>query len=176
MEQPLVVPDAAGKHQPKFSLKAARKEFFILFDWLQEICQYRKFEDFVYISDHKPGEIRLKIFTKDHFYSIVGRPPKATPCDCKKCGGHETMFRYLVASTPEYDWMKCDKCGLTEKNAGYLGTYGHCRKGRAGEAWTRGNDLPDGPYNRMTWNAFKDRLISYEIVKVVRNSPDVNER
>jgi len=64
----------------------------------------------------------------------------------------------------------------TEKPNGYFGTFGHCRKPRAGEDWTRGNDLPDGSYSKETWDAFKDKLISYELVKVVRNSPDKKEK
>ena len=55
---------------------------------------------------------------------------------------------------------------------GYLGTYGQVRKPRAGENWTRGSDLPDGNYSKETWDSFKDCLIAYELVKVVRQSPD----
>ena len=59
-----------------------------------------------------------------------------------------------------------------ERPRGYLGTYGQVRKPRAGEDWTRGSDLPDGGYNKETWDSFKDCLIAYELVRVVRHSPN----
>ena len=68
------------------------------------------------------------------------------------------------------------KLPTDEKPSGYLGTYVNNRKPRAGENWTRGNDLPDGSYSKETWNAFKNSLISYELVKVVRNSADKREK
>lgn len=49
---------------------------------------------------------------------------------------------------------------------GYLGCITSCRKPRAGEDWTRGNDLPDGKLTRETWENIKDGIIRYEIVKL----------
>ena len=138
-QKALEVPDVARKYQPKYSLEVL-KEFPHLHKWLEELSRYRKLEDYIYISDYKKGEIRVKIFTKDHYYTIVAKLPN-------------------------------DK-----KPNGYLGTYGNCRKPRAGEEWTRGNDLPDGSYSRETWEAFIASLVSYELVKVVRNSPSVEEK
>jgi hypothetical protein len=48
----------------------------------------------------------------------------------------------------------------------YLGCGANSRKTRAGEDWHRGNDLPDGPFNHETWEAIKDAIISYELVKL----------
>ncbi len=138
MKKPLNVPDVARKHQPKFKIETL-KEFPELYDWLKELGRFRKLEDYIYISDHKKDEIRLKIFTKEHSYMIVVQLPSE------------------------------------ENPKGYLGTYSQCRKPRAGEEWTRGNDLPDGIYSKETWNNFKNCLIAHELVKVVRNSPNKDE-
>jgi hypothetical protein len=40
------------------------------------------------------------------------------------------------------------------------------RKQRPGEDWTRGNDLPDGPFNRETWDNIREAIIRYELVKL----------
>ena len=139
MLKPLEVPDVAKKHQPKWSLEVL-KEFPLLHKWLEELSWYKKLEDYIYISNYKKGEIQLKIFTKNYYYTIVAKLPKK------------------------------------EKPYGYLGTYGNCRKPRAGEEWTRGNDLSDGEYSRDTWEAFKNNLIFFELVRVVRNSPNKGEK
>ena len=65
-----------------------------------------------------------------------------------------------------------------EGNKGYMGCVVSCRKPRAGEDWTRGNDLPDGPYSYETWIKIKNAIIKKELVKVakkVRNVPDTIE-
>ena len=50
----------------------------------------------------------------------------------------------------------------------YLGCTALSRKPRAGETWHRGNDLPDGKFNRKTWEAIKNRIIGYELVKIMK--------
>lgn len=50
----------------------------------------------------------------------------------------------------------------------YLGCQVSCRKPRAGETWTRGNDLPDGKFSRETWEKIKNAVIRYELVKVMK--------
>ena len=50
------------------------------------------------------------------------------------------------------------------KDNGYLGCVASTRKPRAGEDWTRGNDLADGPFNRETWEKIKNDIIAYELV------------
>jgi len=139
MKKALGVPDVARKHQPKYGLEVL-KEFPELYKWLKELSRYRKLEDYIYISDYKKGEIRVKIFTKDHCYTIVAILPSE------------------------------------KRLEGYFGTYANCRKARAGEDWTRGSDLPDGEYKRETWERFIAAMVSYEMVKVVRNSPDEDEK
>ena len=48
----------------------------------------------------------------------------------------------------------------------YLGCTATTRKPRAGEDWNRGNDLPDGKFNKRTWEAIKNAIIRYELVKL----------
>ncbi len=50
----------------------------------------------------------------------------------------------------------------------YFGCQISDRKPRAGEDWTRGNDLADGKFNQETWNRIKNDIISYELVKVAK--------
>jgi len=46
---------------------------------------------------------------------------------------------------------------------GYLGCQVSMRKARAGESWTRGNDLPDGPLDRETWDKILKAIVIYEL-------------
>jgi len=60
----------------------------------------------------------------------------------------------------------------TNQDDSYLGCIANTRKSRAGEDWSRGNDLADGSYSAKTWQEIKDDILAYELVKVVNNSPD----
>lgn len=51
------------------------------------------------------------------------------------------------------------------EDQGYLGCIASNRYPRLGEHWRRGNDLPDGPLTRETWEKIKDAIISYELVE-----------
>lgn len=46
---------------------------------------------------------------------------------------------------------------------GYLGASAATRKARAGEDWNRGNDLPDGPFNKRTWERIRNSIIGFEL-------------
>lgn len=48
----------------------------------------------------------------------------------------------------------------------YLGCTVSATFFRPGENWTRGNDLPDGKFSRETWEAIKDAIIRYELLKL----------
>jgi hypothetical protein len=54
----------------------------------------------------------------------------------------------------------------------YLGCQVSERKPRAGENWTRGNDLSDGSFNAETWREIKDDIISYELVNIAKKQRD----
>lgn len=160
----LEFPCAFYKPTPKYSLEVL-DDFPEFENWLNEISRFDKVKDFirktnnfVFISDYKEKErITIRIFTKDHQYSISARLPKMT----------EEM-EYKMKQGDKYDES------ITKDN-GYLGCIVQSRKPRAGESWNRGNDLADGSYSENTWKKIKDDIIAYEMVKVVRNSKDIDE-
>ena len=121
------------------ALEVLQHKYAELAQWLRPLCRYDKIEDFV-IIDYKDKTLYLKLFTKDHSYRISARLP-----DCEKLGN-----------------------GKMISVDGYLGCQGQIRKPRAGEDWTRGNDLPDGPYTKETWDKIIYAIIAYELVKVVK--------
>jgi hypothetical protein len=53
-----------------------------------------------------------------------------------------------------------------ERPLGYLGCVVSSRKPRAGETWTRGNDLSDGQLTIETWHRILGDIVSFEMVKV----------
>jgi hypothetical protein len=69
---------------------------------------------------------------------------------------------YLYTDEYHYQIVAIDR----DKDDGYLGCQVSSRKPRAGEDWTRGNDLPDGPFTRDTWNKILNSMISYELIKL----------
>jgi hypothetical protein len=46
---------------------------------------------------------------------------------------------------------------------GYLGCIATTRKERVGEFWNRGSDLPDGKYEKKTFDAIIQSIVSYEM-------------
>lgn len=50
-----------------------------------------------------------------------------------------------------------------EGNSGYLGCTASTRKNRVGEDWNRGSDLPDGKYNKKTFDAIVRRIVANEL-------------
>ena len=50
----------------------------------------------------------------------------------------------------------------------YLGCTVSARMPRAGEDWTRRNDLPDGKFTRETWDKIKNAIVRYELVKIIK--------
>lgn len=64
-----------------------------------------------------------------------------------------------------------------EMKKGRIECVANARKSRAGETWTRGNDLADGPFTRKTLERIKNRIIAYELIKLSVRSiqPPVNE-
>ena len=60
-----------------------------------------------------------------------------------------------------------------EGDEGYLGCQVSTRKARPGENWMRGNDLPDGPFNKKTWNSIITGIVRYELTKLsIYKKPD----
>lgn len=48
----------------------------------------------------------------------------------------------------------------------YLGCIATARMPRAGEDWSRGNDLPDGNFSQETFDNIMKAIVGYEVVKV----------
>ena len=85
---------------------------------------------------------------------LAGNEPKS------RTKGYEfytSVYKYSIRAVDRYG------------KKGYLGCSSSTRKNRAGEGWNRGNDLPDGPFNKDTWNSILRRIIKYEAVPL---SPD----
>ena len=60
-----------------------------------------------------------------------------------------------------------DNCYQITAANGYLGCTVSKRKSRPGESWTRGNDLPDGPFGRATFIDILGAIVCYELKEVV---------
>ena len=121
------------------ALEVLREDFPELAQWIKPLCRFNKdFEDFIE-ADYKEKKLYLKIYTKEHKYNISAR------LDVGKLGNGEMLAI-----------------------DGYLGCIGTVRKPRAGEDWTRGNDLADGSYSKETWDRIVRDILAYELVKVVK--------
>jgi len=112
-------------------------------EWLKEICPWDNIEDYIVFREPPPKEWKLK--KKISMFSQ---------------GFDEDAIR-IVIYTKNYSY------GIKAKET-YLGCIAGVRKPRAGESWTRGSDLPDGKFNRETWEKIKNAIIRYEVVKVMK--------
>ena len=67
-----------------------------------------------------------------------------------------------------YTNTKSYSLSVREPYAGssYLGCIADARTPRAGETWTRGNDLHDGPLSPETWHRILADIVAYEMVEV----------
>ncbi len=77
-------------------------------------------------------------------------------------------------SVDTYFYTRDNRYSITASET-YLGCQVSSRKPRAGEDWTRGNDLPDGKFNEETWNEIKNAIISYELVKIAKKEKQTPE-
>jgi hypothetical protein len=136
------------------ALSLLREQFSELGGWLKPLCRFNKIEDFV-LADYKENRLRLKIYTKDHSYSISIQLPEAN-----KIG--------------EGKLKKGDEAEVI--NDGYIGCIAQTRKPRAGEEWNRGNDLADGSYSKETFEEIVHDILAYELVKVLKpQTKDIEE-
>jgi hypothetical protein len=83
----------------------------------------------------------------------------------------EDHFKFILQDRKDkfniHFFTKNNRYSITANND-YLGCQVSNRKPRAGEDWTRGNDLPDGKFNEQTWIKIKNAIISYELVKIAK--------
>lgn len=126
-----------------YPLNSLPQEYGEMISWLQEVSRFSKVEDFVQ-AECRSNSMVFHLYTHDYRYTISCRP---------------------------MNYHKVEKEGdkiVAECNMGtYLGCTVSCRKPRAGEDWTRGNDLSDGKYCYETWQKIKNDIIAFELVKVV---------
>ena len=74
---------------------------------------------------------------------------------------------FLKFYTGRYEYKISIRRWTDKKNdGGYLGCMVQNRSPRAGETWTRGNDLPDGKYSHHTWYAILSAIVSFEMVEL----------
>lgn len=79
-------------------------------------------------------------------------------------GSPEEVYRSFCFFTRDhqYNIVAIDRPG----EDGYLGCQVSTRKPRAGEDWNRGNDLPDGPFTKDTWDNIVRGIVRYELVQL----------
>jgi len=80
-------------------------------------------------------------------------------------GNEESIKRKICLYTQENRYFIV-AVEYSNGNKDYLGCQVSSRKARAGEDWIRGNDLPDGPFTRKTWDTIINAIVSYELVKL----------
>lgn len=91
----------------------------------------------------------------------------------KELNGKSVMY-IIFTETYKYNIVVAEhKKNILDdgKVLSYLGCQVSSRKPRAGETWTRGNDLPDGPLTRETWEKIKTSILKYELVKIECSNP-----
>lgn len=107
--------------------------------WINSICRYSESENYI-LTDYKElEEDKVKI----NFYTKENK--------------------YLISARLPRKGSK------RLRDNGYLGCIVITRKPRAGESWSRGSDLPDGPYSKETWDKIVNGILAYELVKVIKN-------
>jgi len=115
-------------------------------EWLKEICRWENVKAFVHVLIDE---------------------------------GEGTDKKYKTKFTCKlYTHNNCYKITAIDRatDEGYLGCTVSARKPRAGEDWTRGNDLADGKFNRETWENIKNDIIAYELVKVALKTESIPVR
>ena len=81
-------------------------------------------------------------------------------------GDDEKTGRSLCFYTQDHQYFINAIERYTDDKKSYLGCQVSARKTRAGEDWIRGNDLPDGEFNKKTWDRIIYAIVSYELVKL----------
>lgn len=97
--------------------------------------------------------------------NLIDAAVLSSTCDID--GGDETFRVTLFTSRHSYRiTLKVPRASWKSDKSGYLGATVSKRMPRAGEPWTRGNDLADGPYCVETWNQIMADILAYELVRL----------
>lgn len=92
------------------------------------------------------------ILTDEEWYEY--QKPNLLPGFVKERDG-DKLHVVLFSDGHEY------RITVTEKS---LIASASCRKRRAGENWFRGNDLPDGPFCKKTWDEIMRGILRFELI------------
>jgi len=116
-------------------------------EWLKEICPGDSPELYVLYDEGK--------YPRKHkdFDDVDSSPP--------------TEIRAKIFT---HDYVYSIVAQQRETRVPYLGCMVGCRTPRAGEAWTRGNDLPDGEFSKETWGKIKNAIIAHELVRIAKKT------
>jgi hypothetical protein len=153
--------------------------------WIErDLSRFGKIEQHAIIdriAASSPGgetELRLRIWTDTHRYSIGARAPalhkvraEGQPIQRQKLSISEIenlMSRQDKFVELDPDGFAAVSDAATVLDGGYLGCIAVNRKARAGEEWERGSDLADGPLTEETWRKILSDIVSYEMVRVHR--------
>jgi hypothetical protein len=123
----------------------------------RDLSRFGNTRDNVEVVATGETELRIRIYTDVHRYTISASDPKLRKVP---------LVPFGADSPAAVDWSKVPHQELM--NEGYLGCTASCRKPRAGEDWTRGSDLADGPLTEAIWRRILADIVSYEMVRVHR--------
>jgi len=130
--------------------------------WLKEISD--DVENHVHfvsvVKKENQSKVKFHLYTHDNIYTIVALK-------------HEVVRDLEEPAEDPVEEYPRSKHFIREN---YLGCVVSSRKPRAGEDWTRGNDLSDGPYTYETWTKIKNAIIKYELVKIAKTAKYDNKK
>jgi len=87
--------------------------------------------------------------------------------DMEQGESHDYEFKkQIVLYTRDYKYTITAIDGI--KNDGYLGCVYSLRKPLPGENWTRGRDLPNGNFNKNTWEKIILSMIKNELMMLTK--------
>jgi hypothetical protein len=109
------------------------------------------------LMEHLDQWIRELIFPGDveEFVQQYAQTRSENQCVREFCI-YTDEYNYYFHATERYD----------EKEKSYINCHVNARKKRAGEHWPRANELPEGPFNKETWNRIIYSIVNYELVKL----------
>lgn len=114
--------------------------------WIErDITRFANPDNHLSVVEDSHGKFRFHMFTDNNQYHVVAR------------------------ESFEPSFTNDGRVALEEK--GYLGCTASSRKPRAGEDWTRGRDMADGPLEEGTWDRILKEIVCYELVRVAGVSP-----
>ncbi len=119
-------------------------------------------ENVIHISDKEPTKMQML----DQWLKELVYPGKVTDFikEITAAGNKQEEQRSVCFYTENHQYFinAIERFYCVESS--YLGCQVSARKTRAGEDWVRGNDLPDGKFNKKTWDRIIYAIVSYELV------------